>query len=174
MDLNFVYASEASPNAVLSYTSKSPREDTWALSLLLLTASILAIFRSKNKANASISLCEMIRFYSIGDSYFCLLWFCLCVKEALSVLQWPSFSLAITRHALRHVVHRLCMHHVIEVVRHFDCTILVEILVCLNVSHIVMAGKSGNKWHDILRYVFNANHWYCKDTKFKERTFNSW
>ena len=63
---------------MLSYTSKSPRASTWALSNLLLTASsILPIFRSKNKANASVSI-VFILFLShrhYGVIGFDMIWF---------------------------------------------------------------------------------------------------
>lgn len=66
--------------------------------------------------------------------------------------------MAVGGHALHHIVEWLGVHHVVEVVRHFDGSVTVEVAVCLDISHLVMTGESGNKQHNILGYVLNAKH----------------
>ena len=70
----------------------------------------------------------------------------------------PSFPMTIRNHALYHVVHRLGMHHVIEVVSHLDGPIAAQIAIGFSVSHLVLTGEGCDKQHNILGYVFDAKH----------------
>jgi len=68
------------------------------------------------------------------------------------------FVTIMLKHTLHHVIKRLGMHHIIEVISHLDRTVLAQISVGLSLSQLVMTGKGSNKGHDILCYVFCAKY----------------
>ncbi len=67
--------------------------------------------------------------------------------------------MAIRSHALHHIVERLGVHHIVEIVHHFDGPVLIQVAICLDLRHRIMTGKGSNKRYDILRYVFDTKHY---------------